>query len=141
MKKNILALLLCVLMVAAGCALADAPSAFDSCLASIVEQSEGIKDSLETEELTQMEMNEKAWALRMLWDTAAGYAMYEAMNARPEEAQALLAEQRAWLEERDEAVLAAGKDYAGGSMYQLIVDMEAARITQERVEELRELLK
>ena len=92
MKKNILALLLCVLMVAAGCALADAPSAFDSCLASIVEQSVGIKDSLETEELTQMEMYEKAWALRMLWDTAAGYAMYEAMNARPEEAQALLDE-------------------------------------------------
>jgi hypothetical protein len=99
MKKNILALLLCVLMAAAGCALADAPSAFDSCMASVVEQSEGIKDSLETEELTQLDALQ-LWA--QIFAEVAPLSYQEKSNCfrLTEEEQAALAQRNGEYEKK-----------------------------------------
>ena len=57
------------------------------------------------------------------------------------EMEKLTAGQSAWLELRNEAVKAAGKDVEGGSMYALVVNMEAARLTEARTYELHERLK
>jgi len=52
-----------------------------------------------------------------------------------------LDEQRTWIAEKEKAIEEVGKEVEGGSMYSLIVNTEAARITEERVYELYEFLK
>ena len=42
--------------------------------------------------------------------------------------------------EKEEAVEKAGKEFEGGSIYPLIVNTEAAKITEERVYQLYEIL-
>jgi len=48
--------------------------------------------------------------------------------------------QQRWIIEKEEAVKKAGEDYEAGSVYPLIVNTEAAKITEERVYELFALL-
>ena len=52
----------------------------------------------------------------------------------------LEAEQLEWTSEKDAAVEATAKDYEGGSMYPLVVNTTAARLTEERVYELLDIL-
>lgn len=49
-------------------------------------------------------------------------------------------EQRTWIAQKEKSAEEAGKEFEGGSIYPLIVNMEAAKITEERVYELYELL-
>ena len=113
----------------------------DSYIATIKAQSDSIKDSLENEELTQTDMNIKSEELYKLWDDALNYLWGELKNSLPEEGfKKLLAEQRIWIEEKEEAVEEASKEYKGGSIYSLVANMEAAKITEERVYEFVELL-
>ena len=141
-KRKIWILMLTVCLLAAGCGYAEAKDTlFEERMAFIQAHADELRTSLEQDALTQLDMNEKALELRILWDVALGYAMYEVMSARPEEATALLAEQQEWLAERDEAVKAAAKDAEGGSMYPLFVNMEAAQMAEERMNELHEMLK
>ena len=58
-----------------------------------------------------------------------------------EEFEKLQAEQRIWIEEKEKTIEEAGKEVKGGSIYSLVVNSEAAKITEERVYELYELLK
>lgn len=142
MKKKIWILMLTVCLLVSGCGYAEADAAhFEERMAFIREHADVLRASLEQDALTQLDMNEKALELRILWDVALGYAMYEVMSARPEEAAALLAQQQEWLAERDEAAKAAAEDMAGGSMYPLVVNMEAARMSEERMNALHEMLK
>lgn len=50
-------------------------------------------------------------------------------------------EQRIWCEEKERAIGQAGRDTAGGSVYTLIVNIEAAELTEKRTKELYELIK
>ena len=111
-------------------------------IASVEAQSDAIKKSLTEDALTQFDMNMKSGELYDLWDGALNYLWGELKNTLPEdEFAALTDEQLQWIADKEQAVAEAGKPYEGGSIYSLIVNDEAACITQERVYELYELLK
>lgn len=105
-------------------------------------QAQTIRASLENDPLTQTEMNLKSQELRELWEGAMARLLEEAQRILPEQDYAqLTAEQHAWETESQSAVDAASQPYAGGSMYALIVNTEAAGLTEERVNALYERLK
>jgi len=111
-------------------------------LASVKAEGDAIKASLEQDPLTQTEMNQKSQELRELWDAALARILDEAkMVLTEEEMSELTAAQDVWTEATGNAVEAAGKDYEGGSMYALVVNVEAANLTEARVYELHEMLK
>ena len=115
---------------------------YESYIATIEEQSDDIKYALENEVVTQSEMNEKSQELFELWDGALNYLWAELKNVlSDEEFEELRDEQRTWIAQKEEAVEAAGKEVEGGSLYSMVVNTEAAKITEKRVYELYELLK
>ena len=105
-------------------------------------KSDAIKASLENDPLTQVDMNMKSEELHVLWRTALAMVLDDAAKVLPEaEWNTLTEEQNAWTEATEKAVEAAGKDFEGGSMYTLIVSMEAASLTEARVYEIFEMMK
>lgn len=148
MRKTITALLLLCLMAVCltGCQKKD-DSAADKAglanyLASVEAQSNALKASLENDPLPQVDMNMKSEELRQLWDTALTMMLDKAKSALPAaEWKTLTETQSAWTAATETAVAAAGKDWEGGSMYPLVVNMEAARLTEARVYEIYEMLK
>ena len=111
-------------------------------LTFVKEQSDAIKTSLEQEPFTQTDMNQKSEELRTLWDEALNHLLDEAKKILPKaEVAKLTAEQSTWEAEMKAAVEAAGKEVEGGSAYPLVVNSEAAKLTEERVCKLYELLK
>lgn len=120
----------------------DISGRIDDMMDATKEWSSTIRASLEHEDLNQAEMNEKAQELYEIWDSALNTLWSELKEELSEDEFAkLLAEQRAWIAKKEGAVEEAGKEYEGGSIYGLIVSMEAADITEERVYELYEMLK
>ena len=66
----------------------------------------------------------------------------EAKKLLPEaDVEKLTTEQSDWEADMAAAVETAGKEFEGGSMYALIVNAEAAKLTEERVYKLYELLR
>ncbi len=111
-------------------------------MVSIKEQSDDIKYFLENDAMTQMDMNIKSQELYDIWDNALNYLWGELKDSLSEEEfSKLLDEQRKWIAKKEKSVKEAGKEVEGGSMYSLVVNMEAAKLTEERVCELYELLK
>lgn len=160
MKKRVLIMVLAIAIFAAGCGneevkepngsqtvesekdLNAETDELEDYIASIKKQSDSIKNSLENDELTQLEMNEKSQELYELWDGALNDLWSKVKsNSSEEEFSKLLDEQRRWIAAKEKSVEEAGKEFEGGSIYSLIVNMEAAEITEERVYELYELLK
>lgn len=110
-------------------------------LARTMEKADAVRTCLEQEAMTQLDMNQKSEELRTLWDEAMTLFLAEAEKLLPEEdAARLRAGQSAWEAEMEAAVEASGKEFEGGSLYPLIVNTEAARLTEERVYKLYELL-
>lgn len=148
MKKTITVLLLLCLMAVCltGCQ-KKADTAADKAelanyLASVESQSNALKASLEKDPLPQVDMNMKSEELRQIWDAALTMMLDKAKSALPDaEWTALTEAQNAWTAATETAVAAAGKDWEGGSMYPLVVNMEAARLTEARVYEIYEMLK
>ena len=115
--------------------------ALNEYMASVIAQADLIRTSLEQDPLNQYEMNSKSQELFELWDEALNYLWDEIKNSLPEdEFSKLLDEQLLWIADKDKAVEEAGKDFEGGSMHALTVNMEAADITEARVYELSEVL-
>ena len=112
-------------------------SIVDDYMASVEEQSESIKNFLEYDDMTQLDMNEKSQELYEIWDGALNYLWGELKTILSDaEFEELLEEQRAWISEKESAVEEAGKEVEGGSMYALVVSSKAAELTEERVYEL-----
>ena len=153
MKETLTTLLLLVLFLfcLTGCQKTDASAqdsaavqsfSVDEYLSGVKAQADVLQTALEQEELTQTDMNQKSKELADLWDEALNRLLEEAKKTpTAAEAEALTAEQSAWETEREAAVKAAGKEFEGGSMYSLVVNSEAAQITEARVMELAEKLK
>ena len=117
-------------------------SNYDEYMTSIMKQSDIIKASLEQDTLTQTDMNLKSQELYELWDEALNYLWGELKDSLSEEEfSKLFDEQRIWITEKEKSVEEAGKKVEGGSIYSLVVNMEAAKLTEERVYELYELFK
>jgi uncharacterized protein YecT (DUF1311 family) len=109
-------------------------------IALLEEWAKTLKDLLENEDLTQAEMNEASSELYATWDSALNILWNELKEELPDdEFSKLLDEQRAWIKNKEDAVAKAGAEYEGGSMYSLVVNMEAADITEKRVYELYEI--
>ena len=114
----------------------------DSYIFSVAQQAEKLNTSLEEEELTQTEMNEKSQAIYQLWDEALNFLWTELKNSLSDEVfNKLKEEQLLWIEDKERKVEEAGKKFEGGSLYPLVVNGEAAVLTQERVYQLYEILK
>ena len=114
----------------------------DEYMTYVKDKADAIKATLENDPLPQVDLNLKSEELRELWDAALATVLGEAAKVLPEdEWKALTEAQNAWTEATETAVAAAGKDFEGGSMYPLIVNMEAARLTEARVCEIDEMLK
>ena len=109
-------------------------------IALLEEWAKTLKDLLENEDLTQAEMNEASSELYATWDSALNILWNELKEELPDdEFSKLLDEQREWIKAKEDAVAKAGAEYEGGSMYSLVVNMEAADITEKRVNELYEM--
>lgn len=163
MKKIVLFLTLALVILAAGFAAGcanDVPDAnvnqeniaeqntavsneaIDGYLASVKAQSDAINTSFENDPLTQTEMNLKSMELSELWDGAMNYLIDELKNRLSEDEYSKLQnDQLTWIAEREKAIAEAGAEFEGGSFYSFIVNTEAASITEERVNELYEMLK
>lgn len=119
-----------------------ADDGFNDYLAALKEQSDSLKAALQQEDLTQAELNQKSQELYQLWDDALNELWGKLRDSLPEdEFDKLLDEQLDWIEDKETVAKEAGKSYEGGSVYPLIVNSEAARITEDRVYELYKLLK
>lgn len=113
----------------------------DDYMASLEAQSDAIKAALEQAQ-SQSEMNQKAQELYVLWDDALNELWGKLRDSLPEdEFDKLLDEQIQWIEDKENAVEEAGREYENGSLYPLVTNSEAADITEQRVYELYELLK
>lgn len=109
-------------------------------VALLEEWANSLKDLLKNEELTQAEMNEAAAERYATWDSALNLLWNELKKDMPDDEFAkLLDEQREWIKVKEDAVAKAGAEYEGGSIYSLVVNMEAADITEQRVYELYEI--
>ena len=114
----------------------------DDYMTSVKEQSDTIKTYLEHDALTQADMNVKSQGLYELWDDALNYLWGELKISLPkEEFVKLQDDQRIWIAEKEKTLEEAGKEVEGGSLYSLVVNGEAAKLTEERVYELYELMK
>ena len=110
-------------------------------ITSIKEQADAINASLENDILNQQEMNMKAEELYKLWDDALNHVWGVLKdNLSEDEFAQLLDGQRTWVDGKERAVEEAGKEVEGGSMYPLVVNGEAARLTEERVYELYDII-
>lgn len=139
MKKSILILIFIITLFASACSNKDA--LYDN-IASVEEQSKSIKTFLENDALTQADMNMKSQELYELWDEALNYLWGELKSSLSQEKfEKLLDEQRIWIVEKEKTIKEVGKEVEGGSLYSLIINSEAAKLTEERVYELYELLK
>ena len=117
-------------------------SKMEAYLGSVEESAAEISHFLEHDAMTQDDMNGKSQELYRVWDDALNVLWGELkQNMQEEEFAELLEEQRTWIAEKESAVENAGKEYEGGSIQPLIVNSEAAKITEERVRELFALLK
>ena len=110
-------------------------------LSTVKAQAAILQASLENDDLTQTDMNQKSKELADLWEAALNTLLAEAQKSlSAADYEKLSAEQSAWEAEKTAAVEAAGKEYEGGSMYALVVNSEAAKLTEARVLELAEKL-
>lgn len=160
MKKGILILTVVMAIFMVGCGIKDEKESNESqtmnsetdsntetCdwndyMTSVKKESDRIKVSLENDELTQAEMNIKSKELYELWDGALNDMWSELKHSlSQEDFSKMQDEQSTWIAEKEKSVEEVGKEYEGGSIYSLIVNMEAAKITEERVYELYERLK
>ena len=106
----------------------------------MAEKYERIRNLREDLDLTQAEMNEASSELYATWDSALNILWNELKEELPDdEFSKLLDEQREWIKAKEDAVAKAGAEYEGGSMHSLVVNMEAADITEKRVYELYEI--
>ena len=102
---------------------------------------EGLRE-LERAVLSGIEIREFYFCPELIRNPLAEKVFALAKKTLPAAEKAkLTAEQSAWLETRTQTMEAAGKDVEGGSVYALVVNMEAARLTEARTNELYELLK
>lgn len=91
--------------------------------------------------LTQADMNELAGQQYTLWDNLLNELWAELTHTLPEnQMQQLLQEERAWIRWKEHSVALAANYYDGGSLSILAANSRAAKLTQNRVYELAEIL-
>lgn len=116
-------------------------SEIDEELADIASQSDALEQRMETEDLTQTELNEISAQNYQLWDDELN-SIWSRLKETLDDStmEELTSGERKWISNRDEEMQAAGADYEGGSMQQMVESDKGAELTKERVYELAEYL-
>ena len=114
-----------------------AESAIGQELAKVEEQAKAIDTKLETENLTQAEMDELAEQQYKLWDEELNSIWKRLKETMDEEDMTRLTqEEKAWIAEKDAQVKEAGAEYEGGSLQSMVMSTKAAELTRAQVYEL-----
>ena len=115
----------------------DEANAFLERFADIEKQAEELKNSIDNDDLTQVEYNLKSNELYTLWDdtlndlwTVLGKVLSK------EEMEKLTKEEQDWIAMKEQKVTDAGKEVEGGSMQPMVEDLTGADLTEKRVREL-----
>lgn len=91
--------------------------------------------------LSQADMNDLAGQQYTLWDTLLNELWAELTHTLPQvQMQQLLQEERAWIRWKEHSLALVSDYYGGGSLSILATDLRAAKLTQDRVYELAEIL-
>ncbi|MCC8138206.1 MAG: DUF1311 domain-containing protein [Clostridiales bacterium] len=110
-------------------------------VAAALEQAEEIANKLDTEPLSQSELNQYSYEMYQIWDdmlnTLWGY-LKESLSE--EEMAALTEEQLVWIADKENQAAAAGAEFEGGTMQPYLENTTAAALTKERVYVLLEML-
>ena len=104
-------------------------------------QAEVLENSIKSDILSQSELNITSGQLYTYWDEALNSVWSQLKDTLDKESmEALTAEERKWIGEKDKLVEEAGAMYEGGTMEPFARNMKAAELTKERVYELLQLL-
>ncbi len=106
-------------------------------LAETEKQSAQLKDSIDHDDLNQVEYNAKTGELYQLWDQSLNdlWKVLESVCAQ-DQLETLRDAQADWITERDRKIKDAGMEVEGGSMQPMLENMEGAKLTEARVHEL-----
>ncbi len=100
-----------------------------------------LEDSINNGNLTQTQLNTTSGDLYKLWDDELN-DLWKRLKSKlsDSEMKKLLSEQRTWIANKEKQVKKAGDEVRGGSMQPMVEDLEAAKLTRERVIELAVIL-
>ncbi len=102
-------------------------------LAWLEEYSATLDYQLQNAELSQAELNELAAQKYEAWDNVLNDMWsYLKLTLPADQMKALTREEVAWIHDKEAKANAAAADYANGSMYSMIRDMQAAELTRQR---------
>lgn len=100
-----------------------------------------LSHSINFDNLSQAEMNDKSAELYEVWDFALNSLWNTLKETLSEdEMTKLTIEEREWVEMKELSVKESGAQFEGGSIYPLIVNLKAVELTKERVYELLQLI-
>lgn len=108
-------------------------------VSTVKESADALENSIQNDNLSQKEYNEKAKQLYDSWDYALN-CVWNALKQTldPASMDALTIEEREWISLKEQAVKEAKAAYEGGSMQEMVQYQKAAELTQSRVYELLE---
>ena len=99
-----------------------------------------IEDSLAEGLPTQIDYNEKTGELYQVWDDALNTVWKTLKKVKTEtEMKPITAEERKWINYKEQEIDKAGKEYEGGMAQMMIMHEKGAELTKARVYELLEL--
>ncbi len=113
----------------------------DDELTSVEEEVAILENRLQTENLTQTEMNDISSQIYQLWDdelNAVWNQLKETLDATAMDK--LTTEERDWITDKEAEIKRAGAEYEGGSMQLMIENNKGAELTKARVYELAKML-
>ncbi len=111
-------------------------------LESVEEAAKSLENKIQTEELTQLELNETTMEIYRLWDDELNQIWsYLKLKLDAESMERITADEREWISYKESEISNAGADYEGGSIQAMIENEKGAELTKARVYELAEYLK
>ena len=111
-------------------------------LVDTLNKTDALEKRLQTENLTQEEMNKLSDELYKAWDAQLNTTWKQLKRTLDADTmEALTKTQRDWIKERDKKIQEAGEGYEGGSIQTMLMNMEGADQTKTRCYELFEYLR
>lgn len=121
---------------------ADENSGIMEGLVATLNKTDALEKRLQTENLTQEEMNKLSDELYKAWDAQLNITWKQLKRTLDADTmEALTKKQREWIKERDKKIQEAGEGYEGGSIQTMLMNMEGADQTKTRCYELFEYLR
>ena len=111
-------------------------------LEDVEEAVKSLENKIQTEELTQLELNETTAEIYRLWDDELNQIWgYLKSELDGETIEQITEEEQEWITYKENEISKAGADYEGGSIQAMIENEKGAELTKARVYELAEYFK